>query len=127
MSSSAEQGKSVNMESVASLTKLVKDFCEERDWDQFHTAKDLAIGMITEASELLEQFRFQSPSDIENRLATAEGRIDIGRELADVLFFLLRFSQRFGFDLGQELVNKIKYNAIRYPVDEFRGSNKKGR
>lgn len=107
------------------LTKLVQQFCEARDWDQFHNPKDLAIGIATEAGELLDLFRFQREEDVVAMLKNPADREKIGEELADVFYFLLRFSQLYGFDLGGALVRKMKINEAKYPVGTARGSNRK--
>ena len=111
--------------SIQSLIDLVRRFCEERDWDQFHDPKDLAIGLVTEASELLEEFRFLTDAESLERVNDPEHRTAIEDELADVLFFLLRFSQRFDIDLADALNRKMEKNAKRYTVDLARGSNRK--
>lgn len=105
--------------------RAVRDFCEERDWGRFHTPKELVIGMVTEASELLELFRFQSAEQMEAMMRDREMRIKIGDELADQLFFLLRFADLYGFDLGKELERKIALNAERYPIEVAFGNNEK--
>ncbi len=87
------------MKSYEELSSKIKQFCEERDWDQFHNPKDLAIGLVTEASELLEIFRFKSPEEIAEILREPKEKTKIEDELADVLFFILRFSERFSIDL----------------------------
>jgi NTP pyrophosphatase (non-canonical NTP hydrolase) len=110
---------------VADLKSRVRTFCEARDWDQFHGPKDLAIGLATEASELLEIFRFLSGEQCAAKLADPESRQAIENELADVLFFLLRFAQRFDIDLDDALSAKMKLNAERYPVEKSRGKNLK--
>lgn len=107
------------------LQTLVKEFCEERDWDQFHTPKDLAIGLSTESNELLDLFRFKSEEQIAAMLGSEKYRERISEELADVFFFLLRFSQRFGFDMKQGLLDKVRKNGEKYPVDRAKGSNLK--
>ena len=111
--------------SIADLKKRVQRFCEDRDWDQFHGAKDLAIGIITEASELLEHFRFLSDDQINQLLSTPTKRKELEEELADILFFILRFSQRFKIDLDQSLQRKLKKNAVKYPIRKARGRNLK--
>lgn len=111
--------------SIEELTLLVQNFCEARAWDQYHGPKDLAIGVITEASELLEHFRFLSDEEALALLKNPTHKEEIEDELADVLFFLLRFSQRFDVDLGQALTRKIKKSEKKYPVDKAKGSNKK--
>jgi NTP pyrophosphatase (non-canonical NTP hydrolase) len=107
------------------LAKLVKDFCEARDWDSYHGLKDLAIGLVTESSELLELTRFQSEKDLTQLLQDPQYRDKLSDELADVFFFLLRLSDRNGFDLHASLINKMKKNNNKYPVDKAKGSNKK--
>ena len=111
--------------SIEKLTSLVRSFCEARDWDQYHGPKDLAIGVITEASELLEHFRFLSDEQALAILQNPSHKEEIEDELADVLFFLLRFSQRFEVDLGQALIRKMEKAERKYPVDKAKGSNKK--
>lgn len=111
--------------SLSVLKGEVQRFCEARDWDQFHGPKDLAIGVVTEAVELLEVFRFLDERQADELLNAASGRESVGAELADVLIFLLRFAQRFDFDLTEALLAKLAENEQRYPVDEARGSNRK--
>lgn len=111
--------------SVDKLKALVKRFCEERDWDQFHGPKDLAIGLVTEASELLELFRFKTENEIQHLINSSEKRKLIEEELADTFYFLIRFSQRYKIDLTQSLIDKMEKNALRYPVEKSKGNNKK--
>jgi NTP pyrophosphatase (non-canonical NTP hydrolase) len=98
---------------IDEIKKWVKDFCDARDWDEPHTAKDLAIGLVTEASELLEIFRFVPQAD--EATVLSEKREAIADELADSLFFILRFAGRFGFDLSECLSRKLEKNVKRYP------------
>ena len=110
---------------ILSLKRQVQEFCETRDWDQFHNAKELSIGAITEASELLEHFRFLTPEQIEEKMNNEETRKEVGEELADVFFFLLRFSQRYNFDLADCFAKKMEKNNRKYPAEEFTGKNHK--
>ncbi len=103
------------------LKERVREFCEARDWDQFHNPKDLAIGTITEAAELLEIFRFKSEREGEELMKDAEARDEVAMEMADVLFMLLRLAQKYGFDLTQSLLRKLAINEERYPVEKARG------
>ena len=114
-----------NTTDLGRLKVLVKEFCAERDWDQFHNAKDLAIGAVTEASELLELFRFLDADQVVEAMKDPTKRLAVGHELSDVLFFLLRFAERYSFDLSQEFANKMEHNAKKYPAGEFRGKNHK--
>lgn len=111
--------------SVNGLKDKVKRFCDARDWDKFHPPKDLAIGIITEAGELLAPFRFKSDEEAKEMLKNPKKREAIGEEVADVLYFLLRFAQMNGFDLSDELNKKLEKNEVKYPIDRFKGSNKK--
>jgi len=110
---------------IKELKELVKDFCEERDWDQYHNAKDLAIGIITESSELLEHFRFKSRNEVDDLFKEKFKKEEISEELADVLFFVLRFAEKYHIDLSEELKKKLDKNAQKYPIEKAKGSNKK--
>ena len=112
---------------IEQLKSQVKEFCQLREWDPYHGAKDLAIGAVTEASELLEHFRFQSHEQVEEIMSNPETRLQVGEEMADVLFFLLRMSERYGLDLSQCFAEKMQKNGLKYPAEEFRGKNHKSR
>jgi NTP pyrophosphatase (non-canonical NTP hydrolase) len=104
---------------------MVREFSEERDWDQFHNPKDLAIGIVTEASELLEMFRFKTEVEVDALLNQQSSAKKVRDELADVLYFALRLAQKYDIDVSSSLEEKIKDNAKRYPVKKAKGSNKK--
>ncbi|HEY3273157.1 MAG TPA: nucleotide pyrophosphohydrolase [Methanocella sp.] len=110
---------------VEELKSIVKAYCEARDWDQFHDAKELAMSITIESAELLELFRFKSREDMRQMFENAGSREKIGDELADVLFAVLRFAQLYGIDLTEEFCRKMKENEKKYPVEKARGSNKK--
>lgn len=109
---------------LAELKNKVKEFCEERDWDQFHNPKELAIGISTEANELLQIFRFKSEEDMK-KVMSSDKRIEVEEELADVLYFVLRFAQMNNIDLSSAVSNKIEKNDKKYPAEKVKGSNKK--
>ena len=111
--------------SLQELKDLVRRFCEERNWDQFHSPKDLAIGVITEASELLEHFRFKSADEIDAILRTPASRAEIAQEMADVLYFLLRLAQKYEIDLSAEFAKKMGINEARYPIKNAKSTNRK--
>jgi NTP pyrophosphatase (non-canonical NTP hydrolase) len=108
---------------IKQLKEMVKVFCEERDWDQYHNAKDLAIGIITESSELLEHFRFKSDKEVEEVIKQKKG--EVSEELADILFFILRLAQRYNIDVSSEFQKKMEKNTKKYPIEKAKGSNKK--
>ena len=106
---------------VAQLKAQIKEFVHERDWDQFHFPKDLAI----EASEVLEHFRFRSNEEIQQRLVDPAFRRDLGHELADVLYFTLLMCANLDMDASQMLEEKLALSRQRYPIDQARGRNLK--
>ena len=110
---------------IESLSELVKVFCEERDWTQFHNIKDLAIGLSIESSELLQIFLWKNNEEIDSMLKDNHKYEHIQDEMADILFFLLRIAQLNNVDLESALKNKIIKNNFKYPVAKSKGSNKK--
>lgn len=110
---------------VEELKQKVSKFCRERDWDQFHNPKDLSLGIVTEAAELVEHFRFRSEKEIEEFFKNPEKKHEISEELADVFWFVLRMAEKCDMDLSQSLQDKINKNEERYPVEKFKGVNKK--
>lgn len=101
---------------IADLEKQVREFCEARDWGAYHSIKNLAIGAVTEASELLEPFRFLNDVESLEFVNSPKGRVAVEDELADVFFFLLRISERHGINLGEALERKLVKNAVKYPL-----------
>lgn len=112
-----------NTMELEELISKIKHFCQERDWDQYHNPKDLAIGISTESAELLDLFRFKNGNEITQSML--EKREQIEDELADVLFFVLRFAQMNDIDLKMALENKLEKNALKYPIEKVKGNNKK--
>ncbi|MEW6756229.1 MAG: nucleotide pyrophosphohydrolase [Candidatus Latescibacterota bacterium] len=110
---------------VAELKARIRRFVRERDWEQYHYPKDLAIGLSIEAAELLEHFRFRSNEEIAARLGDPAFLQEIGHELADSLYFVLLMCDYMGLDASQTLDAKLAVSAARYPVDRARGRNLK--
>lgn len=115
----------MNETTIQELVNRVKQFCEERDWDQFHNPKDLAIGISTEANELLDIFRFKSEEQMVDIMSDHVRRKHVEEELADTFFFLLRFAQMNDIDLPEILEDKLKKNGEKYPVEKVKGKNLK--
>ena len=106
-----------------SLRDALRRFAAERDWDQFHSPKNLAIALSVEASELLEHFQW-----LTERQANAlppEKRDQVRDEMADVLLYLVRLADKLDVDLLDAAATKIAKNAKKYPADQVRGSMKK--
>lgn len=104
-------------QSIAALQEQVRQFCEARGWNQFHSLKNLAIGTVTEAAELVEPFRFRSDQESTAYFNTPQGREAVEDELADVFFFLLRISQKYEVDLGAAMQRKLVKNSAKYPAN----------
>jgi dCTP diphosphatase len=110
-------------DSLADLTAQVRAFANARDWQQFHSPKNLAAAMTVEAGEVLEHFQWLTEAESES--LTAEKRREVELELADVLIYLVRLADRLDVDLIAAAARKIAINAEKYPVDQAKGSNKK--
>ena len=98
------------------IQELIK-FRDERDWAQFHNPKDLAVAISVEAGELLESFLWKSPDDAKPE--------KVKEELADILAFSFLLAQKYDLDIKQIMLDKIKSNAEKYPVEKARGTAKK--
>lgn len=110
---------------VHELKNMVKDFCDARDWDQFHDAKELAIALSIEAAELLELFRWKSRTEVNHKFTLPEKREEIEDELSDCLYFILRIAQMYNIDLTKSMNRKMKKNEDKYPVEKSKGSHSK--
>ena len=109
--------------SLDALRDALRRFAAERDWDQFHSPKNLAIALSVEASELLEHFQWITES--ESKLLPPEKLEKVRDEMADVLIYLVRLSDKLAVDLLKVAFEKIDKNARKYPADRVRGSSKK--
>ena len=110
-------------ESLEQLRDALRAFTADRDWDQFHSPKNLAIALAVEASELLEHFQWLTEDA--SRQLPAEKLKEVREELADVLNYLVRLSDKLGIDLLAAAQQKIEINAKKYPADKVRGSSQK--
>jgi NTP pyrophosphatase (non-canonical NTP hydrolase) len=105
------------------LRDALRAFAAERDWDQFHSPRNLATALAVEAAELLEPFQWLT--DEQSRCLPPETRAAVEEELADVLLYLLRLADKLDVDLLQAARAKILRNAEKYPVAKSRGSSRK--
>jgi len=110
-------------DSLARLTVRLREFAAERDWEPFHSPKNLAIGVAAEAGELAAEFQWIDGTDSYHPDAAHLDRIR--HESADVLLYLVRLADRLQFDLVAAAQEKIGLNALKYPADTFRGSSRK--
>ena len=110
---------------IHELKEKIKEFCDARDWDQFHNAKELAIALSIEASELLEIFRWKTHEEVDELFKDEKKKEDIEDEMADILYFLVRIAQKYDLDLSESLDRKMEKNNNKYPVEKAKGSHKK--
>lgn len=106
------------------LIQQLIEFRRERDWEQFHTPKDLAISLSIEASELLEWFQWRTTEEINQQLAS-DKRVKLEDELADVAVYLTYLCHDLGVDLNEVVAAKMIKNAEKYPVNKVKGRSDK--
>lgn len=105
------------MSDLEDLRKRIAQFTQERDWDQFHNGKDLALALSIEAAELNEAFLWKDPKEVNVE--------KVKEELADVLIYAIQIADKYDLDVKQIVLDKLKKNAEKYPVEKAYGSAKK--
>jgi dCTP diphosphatase len=111
------------MNDLDEIKEKLRQFALARDWDQFHSPKNLSMALAGEVGELLELFQWLTEEQSKN--LTREQRKAVEEEVADVFLYLLRLADRLGVDLLEAAKNKIIINEQKYPVDKVKGSSKK--
>lgn len=106
---------------IDDLQADLRQFARDRDWDQFHTPKNLAMALAGEVGELTELFQWLTPAQSADVMADDKRAEDVRHELADVFAYLLRLADVLHVDLETALRDKLTVNAQRYPVEEVRG------
>jgi len=113
----------MNNSDISAIKLRLREFAEARDWEQFHSPKNLAMALSVEVSEIVEHFQWlteeQSQTLSKDKLAEVE------TELADTLIYLIRLADKLDVDLLQAAENKIEVNEQKYPTDKVKGSAKK--
>lgn len=112
----------MNLEKVK---KELKNFSSDRDWDQFHSVKNLAMALSVECSELLEIFQWMSEEDSNQIKNSPEKLQNVRDEIADVFVYLMRISEKLNIDLELAVTEKMIKNAEKYPIEKARGNSKK--
>ena len=110
-------------DSLRDLARQLDQFASERDWQQFHSPKNLASALVVEAGELLEHFQWLT--EAQSRALAAEQRDAVGAEMADVLLYLIQLGSALGIDPVAAAQAKMRVNALKYPVERARGSSRK--
>lgn len=108
---------------LPALTLALRDFARERDWEQFHSPKNLATALSVEAAELLEHFQWMT--EAQSRDLPADKKAKVAAEAADVLLYLLQLCDKLDIDLAQAARDKLVRNAEKYPVERARGNSRK--
>lgn len=111
------------MNDLSEVREALRRFAAERDWDQFHSPKNLASALAVEAAELLEPFQWLT--DDQSRCLSPEQLKAVRAELADVLIYLVRLADKLDVDLLQAARDKLAENAAKYPVEKARGTSRK--
>ena len=105
------------------LVKQIRTFVDERDWEQFHSTKNLAMALVVEAAELVEIFQWMTEADSLNLSAEDKQRAE--HEVADVMVYLIRIADRLDIDLFSAVERKLSINRQKYPAHLVRGSSRK--
>lgn len=105
------------------LSRRLRRFAQERDWEQFHSPKNLSMALIAECAELVEHFQWLTEEQSHD--LPDDKRVEVELEMADIQIYLLRLAERLGVDLLGAVERKIAINEHKYPADRVRGSAKK--
>lgn len=109
---------------LSQLRESVNAFAQDRDWDQFHSVRNLILALVGEVGELAEIVQWTSDDKIDELLKSG-GRERLAQELADVLIYLVQVADKSGVDLGNAVSEKLADNDAKYPRDKARGNAKK--
>ncbi|BAQ81811.1 MULTISPECIES: nucleotide pyrophosphohydrolase [unclassified Pseudomonas] len=107
------------------LATALQRFADDRDWQQFHSPKNLLLALTGETGELCEIFQWMSEADAKDAAKRPETAQAVKDELADVLMYLVRLSTVLGVDLNEAVTNKLALNGQKYPVDKAKSTSKK--
>lgn len=111
------------MSDIERLTRTIAEFCDARDWDQFHSPKNLSMALSVEASELVEVFQWMTEQ--QSRSLSDSQHTQAQDEIADVFYYLLRIADKLDVNLVEALEAKLVKNDARYPVHKVKGSSAK--
>ncbi len=114
-----------NETTLAQLREAIRKFRDERDWEKYHTPKDLAVSISIEASELLELFQWKDRHQIEDMLEDPVYVARIKGEVADVLNYCLAMANTLDMDVSETMLAKVRDNSEKYPVEKTKGNYRK--
>jgi len=112
-----------NPSELLTLRDKLRAFSDARDWNQFHSPKNLSMALMVEVAELMEYFQWLSEEQSAN--ISIEIKPDIAEELADILLYLVRLADKLDVNLLEAALHKVEKNALKYPIEKVRGSAKK--
>jgi len=111
------------MASLEKMRQIMREFSDSRDWDKFHSPKNLSMALSVEVSELIECFQWMTEE--QSNSLSSEQLENISDEIADIQLYLVRFADKVGIDIGSAVDKKIEKNELKYPADKVKGSSKK--
>ena len=114
-----------NLIDVSGAAQVLKEFAEARDWEQFHSPKNLAMALSGEVGELTEIFQWMTEADSRHAASSPETAVAVREELADVALYLIRLADVLEVDLNAAVTSKLASNALRYPIEASRGVSTK--
>jgi NTP pyrophosphatase (non-canonical NTP hydrolase) len=107
------------VQSLDQIKHRLREFAAERDWDQFHSPKNLAMALIVEAAELVEHFQWLTEE--QSQALSPDKLAEVEQEIADIQIYLIRLADKLGVDMEKAVNAKIELNAKKYPADKVRG------
>ena len=113
----------MSAETIRQLAERLRKFADERDWEQFHSPKNLAMALSVEVAEIAEHFQWLTEQ--QSRDLDAATKAEVAHELADALIYLVRLADQMGIDLPEATQRKLAINESKYPAERVRGSPKK--
>ncbi|NJE29994.1 nucleotide pyrophosphohydrolase [Thermococcus sp. 18S1] len=109
------------MKTIQELTSMIVRFRDDRDWKKYHTPRNLAISLVVELGELLEHFQWQEDHEIMELIQNPAKRKEVEEELADVAIYLFLLANELGIELETAILDKLKMNEKKYPIDAVKG------
>ena len=110
---------------ISDLQKQIMAFVDARDWRQYHSLKNLAMAVGSETGELMAHFRWHTDQESNDTLKDPDKSAEISSEVADIAMLLFEFAYAANIDISKAIIDKLELNETRYPVEKFKGCNKK--
>lgn len=111
------------MADVKKMTDRILKFINDRDWNQFHSPKDLALSLVLESAEVMEHFQWKNDQEVVDYMKSKKD--EVGEELADVLYWVILMSHKLDIDIVQAFENKMLKNEKKYPIEKAKGRHDK--